>query len=422
MRLVFALTISLLTLLAATSTTARKADRERIEHALVSLKSAVNQDDFAIVEPLLDNRFAYGEHRGDMALLILRQVVVQFPEIKSIEITDVREEDDAWRVVTRMTTVKETDTQEFVITPDGRFLWMEIATIQIGDHGGATENARRGKAVSVPDQFVEEFDIVGKLVLVDAEVDGRQGMFIVDSGAPTLVLNSAQIAAHNSAASVTTHGATGAMQAKKVTVGRFVWGTLTMLDVPALSYDLSHLEDATGRELLGLIGYELIEPFEVELDYATATLVLTKLDADGNRAVPREDTQHAQTVAVTMGGHIPFIRASVGGETFTFGIDTGAGSNMLHESALTTLDGHWEHVSEEKLQGADGHITEVERVRLQGFSVGDVEVESLTFVVDANRPARMHSGIKSDGLLGYPWLQAQRTAMNFRKRELTLWR
>jgi len=66
------------------------SEQDRIQKTLDHMKKALNDHDFEILVPYLAEDFSYNGYTGDMAHLIMRQIINQYPKsVISISIKNI---------------------------------------------------------------------------------------------------------------------------------------------------------------------------------------------------------------------------------------------------------------------------------------------------------------------------------------------
>ena len=170
----------------------------------------------------------------------------------------------------------------------------------------------------------------------------------------------------------------------------------------------------------GLIGFNVLERFEVHFDYAAGELTLFDLD-EYDRPVTRGDlAEPLQVTEFDMVMHLPVFPVRVGDRELRMGLDSGASRGMLFERWQELLEGQYTFLERSALNGADRNQQMGDVVRFEKVEVQDLSYPGMTFrfndmVTHSNRPIPM------DGLLGYEFLQSRPTSINYRRRELMVW-
>ena len=136
-------------------------------------------------------------------------------------------------------------------------------------------------------------------VVIPVDVDGYQGLWLLDTGNPGFILNAAvlQPTAQGGVDTIRSPGlARGDQTASQVYIDHVRLGTLSLTHVTAPPYPglpaplrpvnalLAHFGFDPGY-MLGNIGLAVLEPFETIIDYPRRRVVLIRLDAAGRRLV-----------------------------------------------------------------------------------------------------------------------------------------
>ena len=164
---------------------------------------------------------------------------------------------------------------------------------------------------------------------MEAEVNGRRGAFVLDSGAPSLLLNQREFAPPGSRSTLAVGGPQGVNGmvggASYCAVQRFDWAGISFQNKEIVTLDLANIEKELGVPvLLGVIGQNLLSQYALTLDYRAGRVLLRKPGpADATDAPP------LLRLPFTLRGHLPVIEAMVGGQTFQLGLDCGAQTNLL---------------------------------------------------------------------------------------------
>lgn len=272
--------------------------------------------------------------------------------------------------------------------------------------------------------FTIPFRTMGKLMVVQAKVNGVQGYFIVDSGAPFLVLNAKYFPHLGSPLRfMKVKGVTGDVgEVRTATVNSFEWGGITAKTLNCHVVDLSHLERRPTDSILGLIGFEVFRELEMLMDYDDNRIVLYKLDSDNNRIEYDADYQVPEyIVPFSYKGHVPIVEATIAQKPLRFGIDTGAEFNLLSNTLDSTVLQAFIRDKKIPLRGSGKSILEAWLGRVEDMRLGKASYVSQTTLLTDIRETNETFDVKLDGLLGQPFLRYRRTVINFRKKELHLW-
>ena len=245
-----------------------------------------------------------------------------------------------------------------------------------------------------------------KMPIVEAKINGETQKFVLDSGAPMMVLNSK--CGSNTSDSIVTN------QAK--IIASFAWGGLQLKNQMAMVADLSHLEQELKTPIHGLISSAQFMHYDLLLDYQNYQVTL--VDSHGETPACMKN---AQVIPITMSHHIPVVPVAIGEKIFYLGLDTGAEWNILgkaHEAYCSQM-GLMSDITLDTITRFDPKDSE-EQVRLcslKDITIGQgVRINHMRFAFhNVEIP-----GFKADGLMGYELFSRQCTLIRYASRELLL--
>ena len=280
-------------------------------------------------------------------------------------------------------------------------------------------------AANVPAVTTVPFTLAENLIVVEAEINGVAGNYLVDTGAQAIVLNRPRFAAADIDTVELTHtapsGVGGAMQDVLGAINlQLSWGTIRLDGLQGLVADLTHLEKSIGVPVAGLIGFNVLERFEIHFDYAARELTLYGLGGDNRPLAHTGLGEPAQITAFDMVAHIPVFPVRIGGLELRMGLDSGAGDGMLFERWQAPLEGQYEFLERTELRGGDKNVQMGDVVRIDHVQVHDIDYGGMEFRFN-DMAAHGGKTLPMDGLLGYEFLKTRPTSINFRRRELLVW-
>jgi len=259
------------------------------------------------------------------------------------------------------------------------------------------------------------FELDHNLIWVEAEVNGIKGPYILDTGAPTLLINDRgtikikEPIGFGSGTEVDLHHGR---------VRSFSFAGIEHGAQPTLNIDLRGMESRTQRPLNGLIGHEQLDKYELLIDYATKE---SSLFPHKNNALHAQDTP-VLTLPFYYVDHLPVIILYHGDRKLYFAIDTAAGYNLLNRKP-----GRNKHIGLEftgnsmNVKGVDGHEQNNPIVAIDHLDFGDYPIPRVGFVSCNINHLQPDEGRPIDGILGTPFLKQYRVSINFRKRRMYIW-
>jgi hypothetical protein len=381
------------------------------DDVLQALQLAVNSKDFSVINPFLATNYQYQEMSGNLAKNVLSQVIAQYPKIDSISVISTLKKGNETTLSVIIYNVNESSNKKIILDKDNNILRADIAKISLQGHGPSTKDVQPGtNSTKGKDKLEYTFRLSEiDLIVVEASINGITGNFIVDSGYGGYLMLNAQFQTYASTPSEQQPiGVGGEVSgAGNTKIKKFEWGDLTLTEVEASTANIAHL----GRDVerfAGLIGYGVLKNQIVEIDYDARQLVLWNSSESFNA---KYTNSNVSSVPFQMVAHLPVIESTLGAQKLRFGLDCGAQGNMLLSKFEESMTPHLSNKRIEELGGADNNYKKVTKGQLKGITILDRKYD-MDFVF-GDLFGGHHKVTMMDGLLGYPLLSSQKTAINF---------
>lgn len=259
------------------------------------------------------------------------------------------------------------------------------------------------------------FELERNLIWIKATVDAQAGHYILDTGAPTLLINDRGEQAGKQNVG---HGSGGSVALAEHRVTSFELGGVDQGAQQAYRIDLSSMEARTGRVLHGMVGYEQLDDYELFIDYPARELQL--LPAKKNEL--HATTSPQLSVRFTYVDHLPVIVLKQGKRKLRFAIDTGAGSNLLHITDAGELPPSIQlNEFGVNVHGLDGNAANLQAGRFQQLQLVNEDVSATDFVLTDLSHLQPAEGSCIDGILGTAFLKAYRISIDYHRNKLHFW-
>ncbi|MGC4038065.1 MAG: pepsin/retropepsin-like aspartic protease family protein [Chitinophagaceae bacterium] len=278
--------------------------------------------------------------------------------------------------------------------------------------------------------LIVPFTRAGNLILVQAKADTLEGNFILDTGAPKLVLNATYFRdyqpVNDQAFNDQSGGVTGSVRDQGIIrINTFSIGPFKYYQTDADRINLGHIEDSKGVKILGLLGMQLFRRFEMIIDYEEGLLYLhriSKKEGSTYQNTMLNDASLYNTFSITFMDDKVLTYIDVAGKKLRFIIDTGAEANVL-DSRLP--DKVFENITITKratLAGAGNTKIDAVYGNMRNMKMGQLALDSLPVLV-----TNLESMCKSyeqclDGMLGFDFLSMHKIGFNFVTRRMYIWK
>jgi hypothetical protein len=260
-----------------------------------------------------------------------------------------------------------------------------------------------------------DFLLEDGLILVKATVDQRSGLFILDTGAPCLILNARRFDVEQSGDQVMS--VNEKLVTKEKTVTAFEWGCIEKKYFKAIAIDLSHLEQALDTPILGLIGYEVLTRHEILIDYDEK-----KIEQYPAKKSSLHATQTASlNIPFEMSGHLPIVSAEIENYVLHLAFDSASESNLLDQAYQKKLS---KEIDPKLIifRGADQRDILVTAVNISSTYISEERFRDMEYLFKDVQKIRDIGHNKFDGLLGHPFIEAcGRLSINYKKKQIFVW-
>jgi hypothetical protein len=262
----------------------------------------------------------------------------------------------------------------------------------------------------------------GRLLYMEAIVDGQIGNLIFDSGASGLVLNQAyftdyQVVYDAEAGGIS--GSAGPLYRKKV--GELNLGPLVMKDLRANVTHLGHIENKRGIKVLGLLGISLLEDYEIILDMRNNSLELVPLDAKGSVAKePLLKKAWDEILPIDYLNRIVSLRLVIAGKKVPVCLDTAAEMSYLDSRCGDKVLQEVNILRTVNLSGAGTSRIEVLYGELRELQIGKRSLPDFPLLIGPMKEMNQAYGLSLKGMLGFDFLQMTVLKINLKNETMAI--
>lgn len=258
---------------------------------------------------------------------------------------------------------------------------------------------------------------IGNLILIEAEIDTLRGNFILDTGAPHLVLNRTYFREYaNEEYAMNGGGITGgASSTGRATVEGLVLQGITYALQTADVIPLGHLESSRKVKILGLLGNAVFAGKEIVIDDQHEVLHLFQLNNRGERSFAEglPVWQTLESLPLLIQENILMVQTRIAGQKLRFCVDTGAESTVLHNKLPGNGLNQVTITGRKMLRGTGNKPAEVLEGTLNLLKVGEGQQENVPVIVTNLSEMSERFGMRIDGMLGYPYFANRVIGINF---------
>ena len=293
---------------------------------------------------------------------------------------------------------------------------------------GNTVHIPRGIPAAMGDSVrTVPMELLANLMFVTATVDGKTGLFILDTGNPVLILNTNNVTPGRVIDSaLVTDGVGHTVPAYVYSVSRFDWGGESLRDAGALGMDLRGVEQQlqgvlNGRPLFGLMGLAQLAHMIPVFDYSTKTIALYPVGAaNGTSKTTLPPGGDQVPMAVTPGG--AYVTGVVDSTSY-FKLDSGDDRMGIDGSLLPSLGTRVHRTGKgSAVIGVGGAAVKREEVTLDRITIGKTTYENVEMRVQQYAPNNMDAGGGSKGTLGASFFLKNRVGLDLTNKRMYIWK
>lgn len=258
---------------------------------------------------------------------------------------------------------------------------------------------------------------VGNLLLLEAEIDGNVGNFIVDLGAPYLVLNSTYFRDYE----IDDDYYAGTLVSETDYVRRT---KVQKLSIQGLEYsnlsadvtDLGAIENKRGVKILGLLGVSLFDEYVFDLNIFTQQLVLYKGFSSANIK-----SNLVLDTPIKLYNNVITVNAKSGDVDLVFSLDSGSERNIIDNTLPEEVYNGMRILGASSVTDGNGGRTEVLMAVVNNIYIGDFNMKKMrTLVINLENMSKAY-GNKINGMLGFPFFTLGRVIIDFRGKQLRIY-
>jgi hypothetical protein len=270
------------------------------------------------------------------------------------------------------------------------------------------------------------FNRAGNLILLKAKVDTIEGNFILDTGAPGLVLNLTYFRQYQTTAADDRVGVTGSVSnALQTTVDSFFFADKIHYKTEADLLSLGHIEDRKHIKILGLIGVSFFKQSELIIDYEKSLIYLRPTANNKTADYKNEmlqDTSAYSIVPIDIIENKVIAYTKMGNRKLKFIIDTGAETNVLDSRLPNKVFENVVISRRTKIIGTGNKEIEALYGDLKNMKIGNQDIASLPILITNLENACVSTVCCVDGMLGFDFLSLHKIGFNFVKHEMYIWK
>ena len=379
---------------------------------------SINNGSSESLNEYLSDDFSVSGQKGEIAKIVLKQLFSQLGEkVKSHQEIKQSKIDKGLELVYNIDYMKMGRKEAtFIFNENNLLTELTLLKMEVNTISNDTKIDKSSQdIIEIP------FTMAGKLIAVKVLLNGEYRTFILDSGAPKVILNSKYISEQDTTRKTisSSKGVSGNISGMDIeNVEQLDFYGIQLNNQKVITIDLSHLEESLETEVYGLIGYDLIKDYDLIFDYENLKLTLINPDVYESYINEIFTNSSLQSVPFDLESHIPVVKVYIGKKSYSYGIDSGAESNLINEALFESLKKHTKRIRVDELIGIDNQPKKVKKGKVKKTIIGNKSFKNLMTVFSDISHLNEGYKLKLDGLIGYEVLSKQKTIISFDRKEM----
>ena len=170
------------------------------------------------------------------------------------------------------------------------------------------------------------FELINGLIIIEAEINGELGNYILDSGSNGILLNN-----YVSKSDVSYQTLSGVVEGSETKISSLKLGDFESNKLLGFSTDLSDLELYLEKNLAGILGCAIFNPSSLEFDFTERRLIIS------DKKIDYKLVEGMASINYEVVDDLPIGEVFIGGVKKSFIIDTGASSHFMDLGLILEL-------------------------------------------------------------------------------------
>lgn len=272
------------------------------------------------------------------------------------------------------------------------------------------------------------FNRIGNLMVVKAKADTSEGNFILDTGAPGLVLNLTYFRDYP----ITSHdgeqasiGGSFGIGIQKTSVRNLSFDRFQYFNTDADLTNLGQIENAKGIKVLGLLGVDLFKQCEMIIDFEKSLIYLHRIGKKESSTYKHQslkDTSLYRTFPIEMTDNRIITTTEMEGRKLKLVIDCAAESNILDSRLPNKIFDNITITRRVKLAGPGDKKIDALYGSMSNLRIGTLDINNLPVTVTNLEYTCFAKGGCVDGVLGFDFLSLHKIGFNFVNHKMYIWK
>ena len=170
------------------------------------------------------------------------------------------------------------------------------------------------------------FELINGLIVIEAEINGEIGNYILDSGSNGILLNS-----KSEKSDISYQTLSGVVEGSETKISSLKLGDFKSSELLGFSTDLTNLEIYIDKSLAGILGCAIFTPSSLEFDFKEERVVIS------NNKIDSKLVKGMTSMKYKVVDELPIGEIVINGKKRSFVVDTGASSHFMDSNLIAQL-------------------------------------------------------------------------------------
>lgn len=170
------------------------------------------------------------------------------------------------------------------------------------------------------------FELINGLIIIEAEINGELGNYILDSGSNGILLNN-----NISKSDISYQTLSGVLEGSETKISSLKLGDFESKELLGFSTNLSNLELYLEKNLAGILGCAIFNPSSLEFNFMENRLIIS------DKKIDKELIDGMSSINYKVVDDIPIGEVFIRGIKRSFILDTGASSHFMDQDIILEL-------------------------------------------------------------------------------------
>ena len=251
------------------------------------------------------------------------------------------------------------------------------------------------------------FQLVNGLIILQAEIDGVSGSYILDTGANTILVDGQ---ADNPDQILSTPEGEVMMSHRELT--KFSIGAFTQYEISAQVISLSSLQEQLGIEIDGIIGGGYFMPNVLSLDFSTSTINIS------SKSIEEAAIDNLNPYTFKMVNDIPIVEVEIEHSLYHFAMDSGASIHFIDLEVCEVMASAKKIKTTSQVLTVDRVKTSHEQYVVNKFRLGSTSFIGHHFISQSFEQVNTELDIPISGILSLSKLSRNKVILDFKNSTL----